>query len=217
MPNVDGSGYAEIALESPAPTALAIDVEGGKLYWGLSPSSSCGSPTAKIQRSNLDGSAIENVVTGLMYVSALAVDHGLGKIYWGESCGVSAIKRANLDGSTVEPVVSGQSANGIALNPRDGTMYWTQTYSETISKANLDGTDAHVIIPFTRAWGIALLLPPENEPADLDGDGNVDGIDLALLLGAWGPCPKRGDCDADLNGDGIVNGFDLAMLLAAWT
>jgi hypothetical protein len=49
--------------------------------------------------------------------------------------------------------------------------------------------------------------------ADLNGDGQVDGIDLALLLGAWGP----GGGAADLNLDGQVNGFDLALLLGAWT
>jgi hypothetical protein len=27
-------------------------------------------------------------------------------------------------------------------------------------------------------------------PADLNGDGVVDGADLGILLGAWGPCPK---------------------------
>ncbi len=47
---------------------------------------------------------------------------------------------------------------------------------------------------------------------DLNGDGVVDGADLAALLAAWGtddPC-------ADLNNDGIVNGADLAILLGAW-
>ncbi|MGH7290128.1 MAG: hypothetical protein ACREJT_02880 [Myxococcota bacterium] len=50
----------------------------------------------------------------------------------------------------------------------------------------------------------------------MNGDDVVNGFDLALLLGAWGICPKTGDCPADLDGNGIVNGFDLAILLAAW-
>ena len=53
------------------------------------------------------------------------------------------------------------------------------------------------------------------EPADLNGDGVVDGADLGLLLGAWGPCPPGG-CPADLNGDGVVDGADLGLLLGAW-
>lgn len=48
---------------------------------------------------------------------------------------------------------------------------------------------------------------------DLDGTGSVDGADLALLLGAWGPCPG---CEADLDGSDTVDGADLALLLGAW-
>lgn len=51
---------------------------------------------------------------------------------------------------------------------------------------------------------------------DLNGDGVVNPMDLALLLGSWGPCPPKGDCPADLNGDGVVNAMDLALLLGAW-
>jgi hypothetical protein len=50
--------------------------------------------------------------------------------------------------------------------------------------------------------------------ADLDCGGDVDGFDLAMLLGAWGPCAG---CPADLNNDGVVNGFDLALLLGTWS
>jgi hypothetical protein len=50
--------------------------------------------------------------------------------------------------------------------------------------------------------------------ADLNGDGVVDGADLAAMLGAWGPC--SGSCPADITGDGAVGGADLAALLGAW-
>jgi hypothetical protein len=49
---------------------------------------------------------------------------------------------------------------------------------------------------------------------DFDGDSVVDGVDLGVLLGAWGPCD--GGCAADINGDGTVDGIDLGGLLAAW-
>jgi hypothetical protein len=52
-------------------------------------------------------------------------------------------------------------------------------------------------------------LPPS---ADLNGDGVVNGADLAILLGNWG---RAGI--GDLNGDGIVDGADLAILLGAWS
>ena len=52
---------------------------------------------------------------------------------------------------------------------------------------------------------------------DLDGNGAVDGPDLAMLLAGWGPCPPAPTaCIPDLTGDGAVDGRDLATLLAAW-
>lgn len=49
---------------------------------------------------------------------------------------------------------------------------------------------------------------------DLDGDGFVNGADLGILLGAWGPCDG---CPPDLDGDGVVDGADLGTLLGSWT
>jgi hypothetical protein len=51
-------------------------------------------------------------------------------------------------------------------------------------------------------------------PADLTSDGTVGASDLAMLLGAWGPCGKT--CTADIDGDGVVGAADLAALLDAW-
>jgi len=58
---------------------------------------------------------------------------------------------------------------------------------------------------------IAVTVP--TLAADLNGDARVDGVDLGLLLAAWGPC---NGCPADINGDGSVSAVDLASLLAAW-
>ena len=58
---------------------------------------------------------------------------------------------------------------------------------------------------------------------DLGGDGTVGPIDLAIVLGLWGPCPdpcEPGDpldtCLADLDGNCGVGPFDLALLLGNW-
>lgn len=50
-------------------------------------------------------------------------------------------------------------------------------------------------------------------PADLTGDGLVNSVDLAFLLGAWGPCDE---CPADIDASGLVNSIDLAHMLGAW-
>ena len=49
-------------------------------------------------------------------------------------------------------------------------------------------------------------------PPDVNGDGTVDGVDIAYLLSAWGtPGP-----DADMTGDGLIDSADLVSLLAGW-
>ena len=53
-------------------------------------------------------------------------------------------------------------------------------------------------------------------PQDLDADGNVGVKDLLILLGAWGPCPKKEDCPADFDDTGDVGVKDLLILLANW-
>ncbi len=50
-------------------------------------------------------------------------------------------------------------------------------------------------------------------PGDLDGNGKVNGADLAMFLGEWGSYSQ----EADLNGDCQVDGADLAVLLGGWS
>lgn len=59
-----------------------------------------------------------------------------------------------------------------------------------------------------RLWLVAIGA---RRTPDLDGNGAVDGADLAVLLAAWGSAGR-----ADLDGSGNVDGVDLAILLAAW-
>jgi hypothetical protein len=42
----------------------------------------------------------------------------------------------------------------------------------------------------------------------------VNGDDLGIMLGAWGPCSG---CAADLDRNGNVDGDDLGSLLGSWT
>jgi len=49
-------------------------------------------------------------------------------------------------------------------------------------------------------------------PGDLDGDGLVNGTDLAILLGNWG-----GTGAGDVDGDGVVDANDLGALLSYWS
>ncbi|MDA0661110.1 MAG: hypothetical protein O2931_15415 [Planctomycetota bacterium] len=48
---------------------------------------------------------------------------------------------------------------------------------------------------------------------DLNGDGAVDGLDIAILFSAWGTTSGQ----ADVNLDRIVDGADIGRLFSAWT
>lgn len=60
---------------------------------------------------------------------------------------------------------------------------------------------------------LEIIVCSEEVFGDLNGDGFVDGADLAILLGSWG----ASNPDIDLNGDGVITGADLTLLLGVWT
>ncbi len=62
-----------------------------------------------------------------------------------------------------------------------------------------------------------------NCPWDLDNDGSVGSLDLAMLLGQWGSCGLScirgkpfGPCTADFDLDCDVDAFNLAQLQGNW-
>ena len=54
-------------------------------------------------------------------------------------------------------------------------------------------------------------------PGDADGDCRVGFLDLAITLGAWGPCPPACEpCPGDHDGDCDVDIDDLLLVLPNW-
>jgi len=67
-------------------------------------------------------------------------------------------------------------------------------------------------------WGSAVYVaiasvPPPTCPGDANGDGQINGADLSVLLSNFGQ-PAAGPAFGDFNGDGVCNGADLSVLLA---
>ena len=97
----------------------------------------------------------------------------------------------------------------------DGTFLFDDAGAEsTFGSANrwtgCPGT-ATVTQSFAALLGSGCEAPAPSNPADLNGDGAVNGADLGLLLGNWGQAGA-----SDLNGDGTTNGADLGLLLGSW-
>ena len=73
---------------------------------------------------------------------------------------------------------------------------------------------AAAALAFTLALSATTVVPAQC-PGDVIPTGNVDGVDLSALLGAWGS-NGSGTFSTDVNGDGVVEGGDLAIILGAW-
>jgi len=89
--------------------------------------------------------------------------------------------------------------------------------------ANLDGDasltervplDAAPLNRFFRAKVDRGAYESEYCKADINGNGTVDGTDMAMLLGAWGTC--NSPCPSDLTSSNVVDGADLTILFGAW-
>ncbi len=107
--------------------------------------------------------------------------------------------------------------DSFGANPNANALRWSTLYNFWFD-ADAAPTDADATItlfaPGTPADMTVVVSAPEAAGcfADLNGDGIVNALDLAFLLGAW----SAGDLIGDLSGDGNLSGADLALLLGAW-
>ena len=234
--NFDGSNVEGIINPTRGPVDIALDVEGGKIYWILS----CYyvGCKAKIQRANLDGSNIEDLVIYRNYgrPHGIALDVEGGKMYWTDEF-LNTIYSANLDGSNIEHLVTHglRDPRGIALDIADGKMYWTDDSTDKIQRANLDGSNIEDLVTRTQGLrgpkGIALdveggkmywttwrrFYDDKIQRANLDGSniedvvtqelGGSSGIAITVLSPVNPVIVKE-----DVNRDGVVDIFDLVSV-----
>jgi hypothetical protein len=79
-----------------------------------------------------------------------------------------------------------------------------------IRVGELDDANANNI-PDCCEQGVACLCP-----SDIDGNGTVDAIDLAIVIGYWGTNGGKEYPQADIDRSGDIDAADLAALLGAW-
>lgn len=94
----------------------------------------------------------------------------------------------------------------VRFNPTGLTPgVYTAAATIAVSDENVPGaTAAQIVATLSATIG-------GGNPADLNGDGFVNGADLGILLANWG-APGPGDLDHD----GIVGGGDVGILLGNW-
>ena len=104
--------------------------------------------------------------------------------------------RLDLDGA----IICGNTVDGTASDENQVEGDFTETGVNCITAectdADYDG------------------LPDCGTPCvgDINGDGEVDGADMAYVLGYWG----TDEALPDLNDDGLVDAADLGLVVAAW-
>jgi DNA-binding beta-propeller fold protein YncE len=192
---LDGE-ITNITVGEPEPTEI-VAAPDGTLYW------TCKSAGVILTRDGATGE-VDLLLEGLAAPTGIALD-ALGNLYFtevptpgvaGPDGGMNNVWKYNLGNGEFTLIHEGDpEPTAIAVSLGGKYVYWTCTVAGVIVEA--------------------VLMPA---PGDLNGDGEINVLDLLVLLDAWGECPPPlgGDCPADLNGDGVVDMLDLLILLDNW-
>lgn len=184
-----GPGLQTIVAGLREPRGIALDFQGGKIYWNEP-------GNFRIQRANLDGSDVAPIVVTSDIGSGVTLDIPAGKMYWTDGVlGSGLIRRSNLDGSFAEDLVTSGlfHPGGIALDAVHQKVYWTdlEGYLDgngEILRSNLDGSNVETILTgIDEAAGIAIdpvrgkLYWPELATKKIQR-ANLDGSELEDIV-----------------------------------
>jgi hypothetical protein len=141
--NFDGSGEEILITGLPRPSAIALDLQGGKMYFNTQ--DTMDNLPLTVNRANLDGSGQEPpLVTrpGTGGAQGLALDLAGGKLYWGEYH-KGKIGRANLDGTGQEYILmglGGPSRIALQIERAPGSRFQITAASTAVSGTPFDLT-----------------------------------------------------------------------------
>jgi len=216
--NLDGTNVEDLVTELEEPVDLTLDIAARKMYWTEW-------ALRKIQRANLDGSNVEDLVTGLQrpFGIALGIQQASGTIAFNPP--TIADQRFTLDALITPlqlPVATGGTPSytytlspipdGLDFNPATQLLTGTPT-TTGITNATYTATDTtgdYAILNFT----IEVIAAPPDDPLDVNADGQVTVVDLAVVALFYGMQVPAGidSLPADVNSDGVVNLMDLTLV-----
>lgn len=180
---LDGSENITNVLDLSGKTGpgIAYDDVHGKIYFTDYEVTGEG----KIWWMNLDATGLEPIVEGIPEDPyGVSIDIAGGKIYWADNGGT--VSRANLDGTNVEDLVTtsdfpdAQYRSNVALDPENNKMYFIDYWNENVYVANMDGSNASVLIPGVYGYGV--LVDTKHDKIYFD-DQNSDEFRRADLNG----------------------------------
>ena len=181
LTNLDGSGKKVIVTGCHLPDGIAVDADGGHIYW-----TNMGVPSlndGSIERADLDGgNRITIIPQGATHTpKQLHLDKQNGKLYWCDREGMR-VMRSNLDGSNMETLVQTGEGDtdrrdatkwcvGITLDHQRGHIYWTQKGPDNAGLGRI--CRAKIEIPKGEN-------PANRSDAEVWFDGLPEPIDLEL-------------------------------------
>jgi hypothetical protein len=235
--NPDGSDRKVIVTKCRLPDGIAVDSEGGHIYW-----TNMGIPhlnDGSVERADFDGRNRKTIIPqGATFTpKQIHLDKASGKLYWCDREGMR-VMRSNLNGSEIETLVDSSQGEarpgrdqtkwcvGIAVDVQRGQIYWTQKGSDNAGLGRI--FRAHIEIPSgqnaSNRSDIEVLFDGLPEPIDLE-------LDLKNRLIYWTDRgdPPRGNTvnRAPMDGDGktrsapdilythLMEGIGLALDLKA--
>ncbi|MCA9145054.1 MAG: DUF5050 domain-containing protein [Planctomycetales bacterium] len=160
--NLDGSNLHNITPHAGFATDVALDLDGGKVYWATAQNSN------SIRRSNLDGSDVEVVYTGASSQFGLDLTNGMIYFVTAESGFPHEIRRMELDGSNEVLITNAHPGTNVsiadlAVDPVGGKLYWTATNGVSlIVRSNLDGSSIETIVANASISPRRIALDTEN-------------------------------------------------------
>lgn len=107
-------------------------------------------------------------------------------------------------------------ADPLATCGADGHTQIVRIYSvDCDANGTADALDIASGAADSNGDGVPDVCDPPFCPGDVTENGEVNAVDLAALLNAWGT-NGSGEYSTDLDGDSVVSGADLAIVLHAW-
>ncbi len=158
--NLNGSARETIVTNVSKPFGIALDAANSKIYW------SAHSPS-RVQRSDFDGRNLETLIaSGIFRPRHIALNVNSGMMYIASeeifpNGSIGRFHRAKLDGSGLTLLFSGPGQpTQISLDHQAGKMYWGETVTNVIKRANLDGSAVETIVPPDSVSPLGLVVDP---------------------------------------------------------
>ena len=120
--------------------------------WGANP---------KIEQAEMDGSARQAIVTGNMaWPNGLTIDQATNRLFWADAK-LDKIESSDLTGGNRQRIMSSSTdVHPYGLTVHQGTIYWTDWNTKSISRFNLSsGTKDEIVNGLKKPMDIHVFDP----------------------------------------------------------